>query len=90
LPTGPDAAATAKDILLWARGKRIALTRVKVGEVELDIAADLALAPTAPSLTSPRPEADPYETFGGPQLAKLREQEAEDKRRGDSTVIEDD
>lgn len=78
-----------REFLLWARRQRFALSRVKLGELEVDIAADLELAPSAPSLATPAPSEDPYETFGGTVLAKLRAlQERESK--GDSVVDEDD
>ena len=87
-PSGDDDRARA--LLLWAREQRFVLSRVRVGEVELEVAADLSLAPSAPSLSSPRPEHDPYETFGGAALARLREQEAEAERSGSVEVTEDD
>lgn len=86
--TGDDERARAW--LLWARGERFAISRVKVGDVELEIAADLSLMPSAPSLASPRPENDPYETYGGPALQRLREQQAEEQDGGGVTVVEDD
>ena len=79
----------AKRMLLWARSERIALSRVKVGDVEIDVAADLALAPSSPSLANPRPAEDPSAKFGGEALARLREQERQDTPP-DAEVHEDD
>ncbi len=76
-------------ILQWLRAERYAVTRVRVGDCEIDIAADLKLAPSAVSLSSERSEADPYEAYGGQALQRLRDQETE-VQRGDSMVTEDD
>lgn len=79
----------AQGFLLWARSEKIAISRLKLGDIEIDVAADLALAPSAPSLANPRPTEDLYEVFGGEALKRLREQ-GNEQLQADPMVEEDD
>lgn len=83
--TGDD----VRSLLLWLRSQRIAVTRVRVGDTELDIAVDMELAPQAPSLSNDRPPQDPYEVFGGAALKRLREDQARQASEVDNLIEED-
>ena len=63
-----------KELLMWARENRFALSSVKLGDCEISIAADLGLAPGNISLGNPREETDLIEKFGGNGLARLRQE----------------
>jgi hypothetical protein len=89
LPAAGDIDERVRAWLHWSRENRFVLSRVKIGDVELNILADMAASSTAPSLTSDRPSVDPYEVYGGAALQRLREQANEIVDSGDSTVIED-
>jgi hypothetical protein len=81
----------AQRILMWARDNRFLLTRVKVGAVEVDVAADLSLIPDRPpSIVDDRPSANPYETHGAAGLARLHRDEAKVGGGEASNTVEDE
>lgn len=64
-----DPAESAKALLLWARKERIAVSSIRVGDVELQL-MDTALASTTPA---PKSESELrqslYERYGGEVLS---------------------
>ena len=71
-------AGLAMELALWSRVNRLVLSRIKVGDVELDIAADLTLASQAPSIANPVSQADAYEQYGGPALRRILSEEKDE------------
>lgn len=75
----------ARDLVLWCRRQGIHITRVRVGDVELDGMADLRRIPSVdPGLTEPA--SNWREHYGGAALDRLKRERPGD----DGAAVVDD
>lgn len=81
-----------RDLILWARAEKIVLTRLRIGDVELELAdTHLAgkLAGPKPGRTEAEAVSDLYRHYGGAALAQL-EDAAETARTANMQDAEDE
>lgn len=83
-------AGKAAALLLWARRERFAVSRVRVGTVEVDVVADLSLATATPPKTTSSQATDLMQQYGGEALKKLEERHAAEDGEASRTTEEDD
>ena len=74
-----------KDAIVWARARRLTVTRVTVGAVTIELLPDVPAGSAEVELSAPPDVGNLYRTFGGEAVA-----EAMKEAEGAVGVIEDD